>query len=164
MWLVAAAALVMSEIPYDGIDQDGDGADLMDLDSDGFVGRLAFGRDCNDRNPSVRPGVSDPKGDGIDQDCDGGDGVCVGFYQHPTGEVTVFRPVLGDIRSCEDEVCQSKGPHRVEYECYDAFPHQGDLGREAAPDAKGGRGKPWVSLYDGLYVGGELNEAAETSQ
>jgi hypothetical protein len=31
--------------------------------------------DCNDRDPAIRPGVPDPLGDEIDQNCDGADGV-----------------------------------------------------------------------------------------
>jgi len=69
-----AWALLGSEIPYDGIDQDGDGVDLIDVDGDGEPSVLAFGRDCNDRDPTVGPGARDRVGDGVDSDCDGGDG------------------------------------------------------------------------------------------
>jgi hypothetical protein len=34
---------------------------------------LAFGRDCNDRDPTVHSRAPDPDGDGLDQDCDGSD-------------------------------------------------------------------------------------------
>jgi len=67
-------ALLGREIPYDGIDQDGDGADWVDVDGDGEPSVLAFGRDCNDRDPTVHPGARDRVGDGVDSDCDGGDG------------------------------------------------------------------------------------------
>ncbi len=39
----------------------------VDADGDGF----AAGFDCNDADPSIRPGAEDIVGDGIDQDCDG---------------------------------------------------------------------------------------------
>jgi hypothetical protein len=56
------------ELPYDGIDQDCDGADLRDVDGDGYEGN--GGPDCMDRDPGLRPGVTELP-DGIDQDCDG---------------------------------------------------------------------------------------------
>jgi hypothetical protein len=59
-----------AEVPYDGIDQDCDGADLDDVDGDGFP----LGPDCNDADAGIGPGQPDPAGDGIDQDCDGEDG------------------------------------------------------------------------------------------
>jgi hypothetical protein len=62
------------EIPYDGIDQDGDGVDLVDVDGDGEPSVLARGRDCNDRDPDVHPRARDRRGDGVDRDCDGSDG------------------------------------------------------------------------------------------
>lgn len=51
-----------------------------DADEDGVrradcvePGRLA---DCDDGDPLIRPGASDPCGDGVDQDCDGADTMC----------------------------------------------------------------------------------------
>jgi MYXO-CTERM domain-containing protein len=58
------------EIPYNGLDEDCDGADLNDLDGDGFVGAPAGGPDCDDTDPTVHPGA--PEGaDFVDDDCDG---------------------------------------------------------------------------------------------
>ena len=48
-----------------GTDQDGDHACARG------VGAL----DCNDRDPAIRPLAADPEGDGIDQNCDGVDGL-----------------------------------------------------------------------------------------
>ncbi|TNE90019.1 MAG: hypothetical protein EP330_09330 [Deltaproteobacteria bacterium] len=42
-----------------------------DLDLDGYETPL----DCDDSDASVNPGADDPEGDGIDQNCDGVDGV-----------------------------------------------------------------------------------------
>jgi len=61
------------EIPYDGIDQDCDGADLTDVDDDGFDSDVVGGDDCDDYDPFVYPGAVETCGDGIDQDCDGFD-------------------------------------------------------------------------------------------
>lgn len=48
-----------NEIPYDGIDQDCNGADMTDIDGDGYDAIIAGGDDCNDNNPSVHPGAED---------------------------------------------------------------------------------------------------------
>ncbi|MCB9777612.1 MAG: lamin tail domain-containing protein [Alphaproteobacteria bacterium] len=62
-----------TEIWYDGVDQDCDGADDYDQDGDGEGARGydAGGDDCDDTDATVRPGATDTVGDGIDQDCDG---------------------------------------------------------------------------------------------
>ncbi len=62
------------EIPYDAIDQDCDGKDLMDVDADGFRSTRAGGDDCDDHDPTVHPGDhGDADGDSVDDDCDGVD-------------------------------------------------------------------------------------------
>ena len=71
--VLAAVAEVAVEIPYDGIDQDGDGRDLTDRDGDGANSELVGGPDCNDRDPRVGPHAWDWPGDGVDSDCDGSD-------------------------------------------------------------------------------------------
>ncbi len=45
-------------------------------DRDGDCSEAAA--DCDDENPNIRPGVFDAEGDGVDQDCDGADGVAPG--------------------------------------------------------------------------------------
>ncbi|MEQ1505345.1 MAG: putative metal-binding motif-containing protein [Myxococcota bacterium] len=61
--------------PYDGVDQDCSGLDLVDVDRDGFAGAEVGGDDCDDRDPEIHPGAVDVPNDGVDQDCLGGDRV-----------------------------------------------------------------------------------------
>jgi uncharacterized protein (TIGR03382 family) len=61
----------IAETPYDGIDQDCDGADLTDADGDGYdSSAVAGGDDCDDGDPARSPGAVE-RTDGVDQDCDG---------------------------------------------------------------------------------------------
>jgi hypothetical protein len=62
-----------SEIPYDGVDQDCDGADLTDVDEDGFDAGEAGGDDCDDENAAVHPGAEEIPYNGLDDDCSEGD-------------------------------------------------------------------------------------------
>lgn len=48
---------------------------LYDLDRDGAAAEGDGGVDCDDFDPTVRPGAEDLPGDGIDSDCDGDDGL-----------------------------------------------------------------------------------------
>lgn len=77
------------ETPYDDIDQDCDGEDLVDVDGDGFTGEDGGGNDCDDDDDSVYPGADEIAKDGIDQDCDGDDnydGDGDGHEDEPYGE------------------------------------------------------------------------------
>ncbi|MBM4365043.1 MAG: putative metal-binding motif-containing protein [Deltaproteobacteria bacterium] len=61
-----------TEVPYDGIDQDCDGADADDLDGDGFVAVEAGGDDCDDGDPLTHAGADEIWERGFtDSDCDG---------------------------------------------------------------------------------------------
>ncbi len=70
----AAVCEPTPEVPYDGVDQDCDGRDLVDVDQDGSPSPA----DCDDADPARAPGATEVPGDGIDQDCDGVDAVATG--------------------------------------------------------------------------------------
>lgn len=59
-----------AEVPYDTVDQDCDGADLIDVDGDTYVGLPAGGTDCLDTDATVYPGAAE-LADGVDSNCDG---------------------------------------------------------------------------------------------
>ena len=63
------------ETPYDGIDQDCNGEDLIDADGDGFIAVEADGNDCNDDQAYIHPDTEDSPAEqrmnGDDTDCDG---------------------------------------------------------------------------------------------
>jgi uncharacterized protein (TIGR03382 family) len=61
------------ETPYDGIDQDCDGEDEIDVDGDAWTAVEAGGDDCDDTNAAVNPGAEETWYDGVDADCDGAD-------------------------------------------------------------------------------------------
>jgi hypothetical protein len=59
------------EIADNGIDEDCDGADAVNLDRDGDgIPRPA---DCDDANAAIRPGAKDVPANKVDEDCDGAD-------------------------------------------------------------------------------------------
>lgn len=60
-----------TEVPYDGIDQDCDGADLCDVDLDGYNHPSCAGTDCDDTNAAINIAATEIWYDGVDQDCDG---------------------------------------------------------------------------------------------
>ncbi|MEK7325632.1 MAG: MopE-related protein, partial [Chloroflexota bacterium] len=69
----------LEDTPNDGVDQNCDGDDGVQLDEDGD-GYTFFDGDCDDANPEVNPGAADVAQDGLDANCDGFDGVDEGLY------------------------------------------------------------------------------------
>ena len=61
-----------TELPYDGVDQDCDGADLCDVDEDGYDALDCGGNDCDDEDALSYVGAPESWYDGVDQGCDGG--------------------------------------------------------------------------------------------
>jgi hypothetical protein len=57
-----------TEVAYDGVDQDCDGEDLVDVDGDGHAGP---GDDCDDEDPAIHPDAAEQCEDLVDNDCDG---------------------------------------------------------------------------------------------
>lgn len=60
-----------TEVYYDGVDSNCDGASDYDADGDGFDSSDYGGQDCDDDDPAVAPGAAEVFYDGVDQDCDG---------------------------------------------------------------------------------------------
>ena len=73
-----------AEVPYDGIDQDCNGSDLIDVDDDGYPG--GSGTDCNDQDATIHPGADEIPYDGIDQDCSSADLIDNDQDGYPGGE------------------------------------------------------------------------------
>jgi hypothetical protein len=65
------ACVPHDEVPYNGIDEDCDGADLVDVDGDTWNGTRAGGDDCDDRDAAVHPDAAETCGNLVDDDCDG---------------------------------------------------------------------------------------------
>ncbi len=67
---------------------------LTDHDGDGFSARFGGG-DCDDTRADVYPGAEDIPGDGIDQDCEGGDAKPVAAAAKSAGDRTARRRGAG---------------------------------------------------------------------
>jgi hypothetical protein len=98
------------EVPYDGIDNDCEDGDLVDVDGDGHDVDV----DCDDNDPSVYPAAVDTPYDGVNADCrpshdfdqdgdgwlvEGADPDAVAAYEAAWGAGTV--PILG-TGDCND--------------------------------------------------------------
>jgi MYXO-CTERM domain-containing protein len=133
------------EIAGDGIDQDCDGLDdcFGDDDGDGFgsvefVGNdrdctdpneSAVGGDCDDLDEDVNPGATDRVGDGVDQDCDGGEDCYADDDRDGFG---------GPVVTSEDLSCDHVGMTVIPGDCDDADPASFPGGVELTADGADG--------------------------
>lgn len=125
--------------PYDGLDQDCDGASDFDADGDGSDDAAHGGEDCDDARSDVYPGADEEPYDGVDQDCAGGndrdadgDGQntdALGGNDCDDGDAAVFLgadEVLGDGRDNDCDGLIDEQPAETGWGC-----------------AQGGRFGPW---------------------
>ena len=68
----------VDDTPYDGVDNDCDGADLLDADGDGYEWDGIGGEDCDDAEATTFPGAHESPGDSVDSNCDGLDDPVLG--------------------------------------------------------------------------------------
>ncbi len=60
-----------TEVPYNGVDEDCQDGDLVDVDGDGYSAVEAGGDDCADANASIHPDAEETCGDSRDNNCSG---------------------------------------------------------------------------------------------
>ncbi len=98
-------------------------ADQSDDDGDGYSENDG---DCNDDDASIHPGATDICGDGIDQDCIGGDETCDAFLEvfndfHITQRIYLDNLYIGDVRPGQTVTFNiSAGFHTVKF-CDDIY-------------------------------------------
>jgi hypothetical protein len=118
-------------------DADTDADDLCaepDADGDEVPRLVCGGDDCDDRDPEIHPGVDDPFGDGVDQDCGGVDGVdedADGHAQSPGDDCddasALVHPGAPDPDGdCLDEDCNGQGGPDEDGDGFDATQCHGD--------------------------------------
>ena len=141
------------DIAYDGIDQDCSGADLTDIDGDGYDSDLVGGDDCDDNNTTINPGSIDIPYDGIDQDCSGLDAIDLdgdgydGLTVDCNDEHAAINPGETDIPYDNiDQDCSGADLTDVDGDGYDAIPVGSDCDDNSFSVYPGAPEVP----YDGL--------------
>jgi arylsulfatase A-like enzyme len=96
---------------------------IFDLDSDGYAGVLG-GSDCDDSNDRVHPGMLEIVGDGVDNNCMGGDLVDVSVRERPDSTDPARRrsvvlitvdALRSDALNLDDEFPASPMPNLVKF-------------------------------------------------
>jgi MYXO-CTERM domain-containing protein len=118
-----------------------------DADGDGSPADV----DCNDADASIHPGATDLCGDGIDQDCVGGDASCTPLEDlgtPPAQDGSVPIPVDGSIRPVDGGASRMDG----------AVPGgrvggtiEGGCGCRVAPRPMDGRVSAWLALLGVMF-------------
>ena len=123
-----------TEVWYDGVDQDCDGASDYDADADGHDSADHGGDDCDDTEATTYPGADEVWDDGIDQDCDGtvdrASSACEAtfVFSSPLGEATIdgcqewslraaFEFDPDDVPEVRSFVLSFDGSTEAEFEC-----------------------------------------------
>lgn len=134
------------EEPYDRVDQDCSGADLTDVDGDGYAGKEAAGDDCDDLDVAIKPGAAETPYDGVDQDCSGADLTDVDADGHDA------QVVSGDDCDDEDgevhpEAAETWGNGATDNDC------DGDLGSGTLSYGS----EVWIGPVEGAQAGRRLS-------
>jgi len=89
-----------AEVPYDGVDQDCNGEDLVDVDGDGFDAAEVGGDDCDDTDSTVNPAGVEVCNE-VDDDCNGNvdEGVTTTWYMDRDGDG--YGDASSPIEACE---------------------------------------------------------------
>jgi hypothetical protein len=130
-----------TEIPYNGLDEDCDGEDLVDYDNDGHDADFVGGDDCNDGNPEVYPGAPEECYYALqDYNCDeqfGGDDCDFDGYdryedcddENPSAYPGAKDPWYNGV----DEDCEGNSDYDMDYDGDDSDEHGGLDCDEANP-------------------------------
>jgi hypothetical protein len=101
---------------YVDADEDGLGAGAAVARCSGGPGWAATNTDCDDGNPGRYPGNGEVCGDGVDQDCSGGDVACVpiGSYDVDAGPDWHKNPI---VMTCLQACAITFGGSAADYQC-----------------------------------------------
>jgi hypothetical protein len=116
----------------DGIDNNCDGIDGIDLDGDGYASTESGGDDCNDSDSSVHPGATEVA-DTIDQDCDG-------FAIDPSVDLRPDNPLTSDELYLQ---ISSDASALVHTWFVDGIELTGDSNLEQIPNSETSKGEVW---------------------